>query len=411
MLQAHRWDPDPPADGEPASLRFCRLACLDYETDDVEHRRAAAAMLDADPALAEHDLWTAATAGRADAVERMLAADPSGARTHGGPHGWSPLFHLVYARPEPVPPPADVLRIARALLAAGADPHEGYYWRGLAPPFTLLTGAFGEGERGPEAQPRHPYSLELAELLLDAGADPNDGQTLYNRMFGTDDDHLRLLFDRGLGRGDGGPWRRRLAEAPSPRDLVHAQLSWAVTHDQRDRVALLLAHGADPSAPFEDGRTPAGTAALHGNAEILALLRDAGAAAPDLDPADAFVAAVMRGDAAAAGSGADDVRRTRPGLLVWAAGQGRADGVRILLDLGFDADARGRSDTVAPGEWETGLHAAVWADRPDIVTVLLDHGADPSVTDARFAATPLGWAGHLGRPEIAALLRRRGITS
>ena len=62
----------------------------------------------------------------------------------------------------------------------------------------------------PVSQPRHPESIALARLLLDRGAEPNDGQTLYNRMFGTDDDHLVLLFEYGLGRGDGGVWRRRL---------------------------------------------------------------------------------------------------------------------------------------------------------------------------------------------------------
>ena len=99
---------------------------------------------------------------------------------------------------------------ARLLLDAGADPDEGYLWHGEPTLFTLLTGVFGEGEGGPVSQPRHPESIALARLLLDRGAEPNDGQTLYNRMFGTDDDHLVLLFEYGLGRGDGGVWRRRL---------------------------------------------------------------------------------------------------------------------------------------------------------------------------------------------------------
>ena len=37
-------------------------------------------------------------------------------------------------------------------------------------------------------------------------------------MFGDDDDHLVLLFEFGLGTGDGGPWRNRLGDAiDSPR--------------------------------------------------------------------------------------------------------------------------------------------------------------------------------------------------
>ena len=80
------------------------------------------------------------------------------------------------------------------------------------------------------SQPRHPESIALARLLLDRGAEPNDGQTLYNRMFGTDDDHLVLLFEYGLGRGDGGVWRRRLGPeaVDEPRKLVRDLLRWAV---------------------------------------------------------------------------------------------------------------------------------------------------------------------------------------
>ena len=77
----------------------------------------------------------------------------------------------------------------------------------------MLTGVFGEGELGPVRQPRHPHSLALGRLLLEAGADPNDGQALYNRMFEPGNDHLELLFEFGLGTGDGGPWRRRLGAA------------------------------------------------------------------------------------------------------------------------------------------------------------------------------------------------------
>ena len=58
------------------------------------------------------------------------------------------------------------------------------------------------------------HSIALARALLAAGADPNDPQALYNRMFGDDDDHLVLLFEFGLGRGNG----RALARAARRRD-------------------------------------------------------------------------------------------------------------------------------------------------------------------------------------------------
>ena len=117
----------------------------------------------------------------------------------------------------PAFPQRDAVATARLLLDAGADPASGYLWQGLPTPFTALTGCFGEGEQGPGRQPRHPQWEPLARLLLDRGADPNDGQTLYNRMFGRDDSHLELLFEYGLGTGDGGVWRSGSATPPSRR--------------------------------------------------------------------------------------------------------------------------------------------------------------------------------------------------
>ncbi len=93
-----------------------------------------------------------------------------------------------------------MLDVARMLLAAGADPNAGYLWQGLACPFTVLTGVFGEGELGPVRQPRHPCAQPLARLLLTAGADANDAQALYNRMFEPGNDHLELLFELGWAR-------------------------------------------------------------------------------------------------------------------------------------------------------------------------------------------------------------------
>ena len=41
----------------------------------------------------------------------------------------------------------------------------------------------------------------------------------------------------------------------------------------------------------------------------------------------------------------------------------------------------------------------------ELIGRLLDAGADPTVTDARFDATPLGWAEHAYQAEAADLLR------
>lgn len=193
-------DPDalnPDGSATESAAVVAALACLTYtDRDEPERWHRAAELLSTDPGLVDRDVHVAAAAGDVDALRAHLAADPSAATRQGGPFGWAPLLYVVYSRmPQRAP-----LDSARLLLDAGADPDSGYLWQGLFPPFTALTGVFGEGENGPSRQPRHRQWRDLAELLLERGADPNDRQTLYNRMFGRDDSHLELLLRHGLGR-------------------------------------------------------------------------------------------------------------------------------------------------------------------------------------------------------------------
>lgn len=248
----------------PADL-FCALACLRYNESDEPPRWTAATQLLADrPDLVEGHIWAASAANDATAVRQQLRGNPRLANQIGGPFRWTPLMYLTYARvlaaPGAVNGPAterDVLDTALALLDAGADPNTGYLFGGLSTPFTALTGTFGEGEQGPGRQPRHSQSNPLARLLLQRGANANDGQALYNRMFAPGNDHLELLFEFGLGSGDGGPWKQRLGEAmETPAEMLRRQLDWAIDHSFTDRVRLLAAHGVDCVSPSADGRTP-----------------------------------------------------------------------------------------------------------------------------------------------------------
>jgi hypothetical protein len=53
---------------------------------------------------------------------------------------------------------------------------------------------------------------------------------------------------------------------------------------------------------------------------------------------------------------------------------------------------------------ETALHRAVHRDAPAVVELLLDLGADPTIEDLRFRATPLGWAQHFGNAALIQVL-------
>lgn len=50
------------------------------------------------------------------------------------------------------------------------------------------------------------------------------------------------------------------------------------------------------------------------------------------------------------------------------------------------------------------LHLAVEHDRPDFVHLALAHGASTTLRDRTWDATPLGWAEHFERPDLAGLL-------
>jgi ankyrin repeat protein len=398
-------------DGGPAD-EFLRLACLTYADDQPERWAEARRLLQANRGIVTGNVSVAAATADPGELRRILARDPGAARREGGPYRWEPLLYLAYARHDPEVPLDAVLGSARLLLDAGADPNAGYLWHGLPTPFTVLTGVFGEGELGPVRQPRHPHSIALARLLLEAGADPNDGQALYNRMFEPGDDHLELLLEFGLGAGDGGPWRARLGDAlAAPAELVRGELAWAVTHGLADRVRLLVSHGADVAAPFDDGVTVTSMAATTGHPELIDYLVGHGAPALDLAPEDAFVAAALAVDRARMGRLLADhpglagrLRSARPALVTWAAAGGSPTAVEFLVELGFDVNARGRTDVPSDQPWQTALHKAAEDGNLELARTLLRLGADPNVRDQRFDSTPLGWARYFGRPALIELL-------
>jgi len=397
----------PVADDDALADEFLRLACLNYGEDDPARWQRARELLDANPWLAAANIYTAAAVGDVSATRELLAADPGRARAQGGPYAWEPLLYLTYSR-MPLGPgrSAVAVAVARLLVEHGADPNAGYLWEGLVPPFTALTGALGSGEG---ASPAHPEELALARLLLEAGADPNDGQALYNRGWGADprEDWLELLFEFGLGTGDGGPWRRLLGERQdSPGKMLEDLLMAAAGHGLIDRVRRLLARGVDPEGrepkhPIYEGRSPVQEAALAGHMDVVSLLVDAGASW-EHDQVDELVAAAMAGDRGTVErlQAADPGLRRRaiercPAQLVRAAEQDSYEAVALLIELGFDVNARSRT---AP------LHEAAMRGNLPVIRLLLVHGADPNIRDTGYDATPVGWAEHHGQREAQLLL-------
>ena len=114
---------------------------------------------------------------------------------------------------------------------------------------------------------------------------------------------------------------------------------------------------------------------------------------------------------AAAGLGMnDDLKRLLPvadaenvqAALTLAAMHGNRDAVEVLLDAGADPSAynpNGFHSHCTP------LHQAIWFGHADIVRLLVGRGADLTVMDTIYEGTPLDWAIHAERDEIAAYLR------
>ncbi|MEO7069594.1 MAG: ankyrin repeat domain-containing protein, partial [Nostocoides sp.] len=95
----------------------------------------------------------------------------------------------------------------------------------------------------------------------------------------------------------------------------------------------------------------------------------------------------------------------------WAAGHGFTERLDLLADHGMDVHA------IEPHRWEvpadidarargrTALHEAAWDGNLTRIRTLLDAGADPTVVDDRYGATPLAWAEHAFQTAAASLLR------
>ena len=394
--------PSKPGAGAGYADDFLRLACLTQGAQDHPSRWARArCMLDAHPELSRSSIYAAAASCDFSAVSAFLKASPELAKTPGGPHDWEPLLYAAFSRLDPGTSESAAIEVVRLLLAHDANPNAGYLWAGFPCPYTVLTGVFGEGENGPVRSPPHPACYDLAEILIEAGADPNDAQTLYNRMFSRDDEHLRFLFAHGMGKEGNRPWHRLLGEqsrgwVSSPADMLAYQLQWAARWNYPERVRLLVENGADVNRPSNrpGARSPYCEAVYHGNEAIAEYLAARGASTFPLDDLDRFAGACIRGDRDRARS-----LLTRDSLLIEklgergnvlmenAVGSDNRDAVRLMAELGFDVNA-------------CGMHEAARYGHLDMIKLLVELGADPSRLDAEPGIDALGHASHYQQDHV-----------
>lgn len=368
----------------------------------------AARMLAQTPEIAGHSLATALVLGDVARVRAEIELDPAAATRPDPRTGWTPLHAVCASRWHYLDPgrAPGLLATARLLLDAGADPGG----RTSRPPgWTPLRCATASASTGVGNE-------AIMRLLLERGAIAEDSD-LFLAGFSNDDHRsLRLLLARAPAAAagaqqalaapvsmkdveavrlmlEGGVDPRRYADDSTPpgRSAVYAAIG---SDCPAELVELLLEHGADPDAAGPDGRSPYRLATSMGRADLTALLHRHGAG-DAATGTERFLSACLRADRA----GAQRLLAGDPGLLarltdaergtmvVVAAQRGDTEAIRLMLDLGADADTRGVGI-----DGGTVLHAAAYSGSAEVVRLLLDRGADIEARDTTWDSTPLGWA-------------------
>jgi ankyrin repeat protein len=316
------------------------------------------------------------------ALSELLQAEPAAATTEVG--GLPPLLTLLRRS---TGSPADVRACARLLLDAGADPNSHTVeWGGEG----RMTALFDAVER---------RDLELARLLLERGAEREE-DAFYHACEQGNVAFLDLLHAPGLENlvnhkldfedVAGLQWfLDRGVDVDANRCLHHA-----IARGRGLRIiTMLLDAGADSNLPWDRwdvGRRPLALAARSGHLAAYELLAARGATA-ELDPVDAAVLAVARGESVHLPQAPPpSLGNPRTDDFGWILGQfallGRTDVVRSLLDAGVPVDTRGWSNF-------TPLDQAAMHGRVDIVRLLIERGAD--LNDCAFddeGPTPLDCA-------------------
>jgi len=223
-----------------------------------------------------------------------------------------------------------------------------------------------------------PNIVAIAELLLDRGADVNAESDAYRG-------HSTAL---GLAATSLHPERAGV---------------------QIRLLELLLARGAsiEQAGPVGSGTGAVAGCLANGRGEAARFLASRGAPL-DLEGA----AGVNRADVVATyfdarhalTNGAAPAQRDR--AVMYAAGYGADDALRVLLANGGDAD--GRNQPAHPWDGQTPLHWTTYGPHVGAAAQLIAAGAAVDARDGRWHATPLDWALHAWANDWNASQREQG---
>jgi ankyrin repeat protein len=340
---------------------------------------------------------------------------------------------------------ADDVELTTRLLEAGADANRGNLYeitplwlaatnRDPAMVELLLahgadaTAAMSSGETALMAAARSG-DAESIRLLLAAGADPNASESQLGEtglIWAAAENHADAI--RTLIEGGADPDRQSKALDLAPMEWIQvgmvstmlpvggwSPLMYAARQNAPDAALALAAMGADLDLRDPDGTTALGIAILNQHYDLAAALLDAGAD-PDVPDRTGMTALYGAVDMVYFTT---DIGRPRQPLFDRLTA---IDVVRLALQAGADPNAQltgpiiGRHHGMgdfALGEGATALMRAAKGGNLDLMRLLLDNGADPTLAMANGSTVFNLLAGGRGAPpneEARALLAEYGYS-
>jgi ankyrin repeat protein len=247
------------------------------------------------------------------------------------------------------------------------------------------------------------HDPELTRSLLEAGANPDDGESLYHAAYADSPECVRILLEHGATLTG----TNALPAAIDADHVEHVRLMLEATDEPNEcelaahavrrgcgpeMIELLAQHDVDLDRRGGETwrgdvplRTPYQHAVLRGQTDLADLLARLGAST-ELDPGDAWVAQLARGERPQGDPPASFDVDMQEVLILTA--------IRVDAELVAGAVGVGFAGVVGGSPEGTLLHHACWMGNVNVVERLLALGADPAAPSPADFDKPLDWVVH-----------------